>query len=70
MQQMLPDGNLVKEGYIKKDYIEKILNEIPNPRLNLHYGALWNLLTCEIWYGMYIDGDIKRPRLDINKIVS
>lgn len=53
-ENVLCEGSLVKEGYIKKEYIEKILRAIPNPRLDLHYGVLWNLLTCEIWYGMYI----------------
>jgi len=56
-QQILPDGNLVKNGYINKEYVEKILNEVPNPKLNLHYGVIWNLLTCEIWDRMYIESD-------------
>ncbi len=68
MQQMLPEGNLVKDGYIKKDYIDKILHEIPNPRLNLHYGALWNLLTCEIWHRMFIDSFQNNPVTNINKL--
>lgn len=55
MQQMLPDGNLVQQGFIKKEYIEKILNAVPNPKLSLHYGALWNMLTCEIWYRIFIE---------------
>ena len=57
MHQMLPDGNLVKQGFIQKEYIEKVLNAVPNPRLDLHYGVLWNMLTCEIWYDMYISSD-------------
>jgi asparagine synthase (glutamine-hydrolysing) len=52
---ILCEGNLIREGYIQKGYIEKILRAIPNPRLDLHYGVLWNLLTCEIWYNMYIN---------------
>jgi asparagine synthase (glutamine-hydrolysing) len=57
MQQMLPDGNLVKQGYIQKGYVEKILDAVPNPRLDLHYGAMWNLLTCEIWHRIFIEND-------------
>jgi len=68
MQQMLPEGNLVKEGYISGDYVNSVLTEIPNPKLNLHYGVLWNLLTCEIWHRMYIDGSMQTPVLDLNKI--
>jgi len=55
MQKMLPDGNLVKQGFIKKEYVEKILNAVPNPKLDIHYGAMWNILTCEIWHRMYIE---------------
>jgi asparagine synthase (glutamine-hydrolysing) len=66
MQQMLPDGDLVKQGYIKKEYIEKILNAVPNPKLSLHYGVLWNMLTCEIWHRMFINTEISTriPKID------
>ncbi|MDG6251148.1 asparagine synthase (glutamine-hydrolyzing) [Methanocalculus sp.] len=58
-ENVLCDGALVREGFIKKDYLEKILRAIPNPRLDMHYGVLWNMLACEIWYGMYINTDQK-----------
>ena len=67
-QQKLPEGNLIKEGYFKKEYIDRILNELPNPRLRLHYDVIWNLLTFEIWYEIYINGDVRNPKLDINKM--
>lgn len=66
--QKLPQGNLVSEGFFKQDYISKVLNAIPNPRLNLHYNVIWNLLTFEIWYEIFINGDVRKPKLDINKI--
>ncbi len=68
MQQMLSDGNLVRQGFIKKEYVEKILNAVPNPRLNIHYSAMWNLLTCEIWHRMFIAGDLQKPSFETNKI--
>lgn len=68
MQQMLPEGNLVKQGFIQKEYIEKILKAVPNPKLDLHYGAMWNLLTCEIWHRMYIENDILTRITKIDKI--
>jgi len=68
-KQVLPEGKLVKEGYIKKQYINKILSAVPNPKLTLHYGVIWNMLMAEIWYGIYIDGDAVKPTLDLNKIV-
>lgn len=54
-ENLLCEGNLIRNGFIQKGYIEKILRAVPNPRLDLHYGVLWNLLACEIWYGMYIE---------------
>lgn len=68
-ENILCGGELVKNRYINKEYIEKILRAIPNPKLDLHYGVLWNLLVCEIWYGMYINGDVKSPSTNINVYV-
>ena len=61
-ENILCDGALVKERYINKEYIEKIVRAVPNPKLDLHYGVVWNLLACEIWYGIYINGDVREPR--------
>lgn len=68
-ENILCDGALVKEGYVNKEYIQKILKTVPNPRLDLHYGVLWNLLVSEIWYGMYINGDVKSPSANLNVYV-
>lgn len=69
-ENVLCEGALVKEGYIQRDYIEKILRAIPNPRLDLHYGVLWNLLVAEIWYDIYIDGDVRNPKLNLTDCVA
>lgn len=42
---------IVRERYIKRVYIEKILWEILNPRLGMHYGGYNNYRSkkmCEI----------------------
>lgn len=64
----LPEGNLVKEGYIKREYVLKILNELPNPRLRLHYEVLWNLYTAELWYELFINGDPRHPKRSLQAI--
>jgi hypothetical protein len=66
--QKLPGGNLVKEGYFRQEYIDNVLNALPNPKLSLHYNVIWNLLTFEIWYEIFINGDVRSPKLDINKL--
>jgi hypothetical protein len=59
----------VKEGYFKGEYIDKVLNAIPNPRLSLHYDVIWRLLMVEIWYEIFINRDnIRRQMFDINKM--
>lgn len=68
-ENILCEGALVKERYINKEYIEKIVRAVPNPRLDLHYGVVWNLLVSEIWYGMYVNGDVKSPSTNLNMYI-
>lgn len=65
---MVAPGRLVEEGYIQPGYVTKVLNAPLNPKLTLHYGALWNILMAEMWYRIYIDGDVRNPSLDIRKV--
>lgn len=68
-ENVLCEGSLVKERYVRKEYIEKILRAIPNPRLDLHYGVLWNMLVCEIWYGMYIEGNAQNLISNLDNLI-
>lgn len=65
--QMLPDGNIIKEGYFDYDYIHRILKHPPDKRLSRHYRLIWTLLSFEIWHKIYIDNDnLYKPNLSIN----
>jgi asparagine synthase (glutamine-hydrolysing) len=69
-KQKLPNGNLLRNGFIKKEYLDKILSHSPQPYLVKHYCLMWSLLGFEIWYDMYINNDdIVHPQFDINKYV-
>lgn len=70
MQQVLPEGALVTNGFINPDYVNRVLDQLPNPKLTLHYGALWNLLTAEIWYHLFIENDGCRPSFDLDKLLA
>jgi asparagine synthase (glutamine-hydrolysing) len=56
-KQLLPEGNLVRNGFINRDYIEKILSQPLSHKLIKHYILVWNLLVAEMWYEMFIESD-------------
>ena len=65
---LLPKGSVVKAGFLKKDFIEKILAHKSSEKLLLHYNYLWAATCFELWHRIYIEGDIKNPLLDINRL--
>lgn len=69
-RQKLPDGNAVEQGLIRKDYLEDVLGREASPHLTKHYCLIWNLLTFEIWYEMYIKSDkIQNPTKGVGSII-
>jgi asparagine synthase (glutamine-hydrolysing) len=69
-RQKLPEGNAVKEGLIRKEYLEDVLGREASNHLIKHYCLIWNLLTFEIWYEMYIKSDkIENPTKDVGHII-
>jgi len=69
-RQKLPEGNAVKEGLIKKEYLDDVLGREATSHLRKHYCLIWNLLTFEIWYEMYIKSDkIENPTKDVGSII-
>jgi len=61
----LPDGCAVRDGWLNREYIAKVLSSLPNPRLDLHYNVLWNMFAFEVWYRLFIEGDGTKPNGDI-----
>lgn len=65
-EKALCDGNIVKEGFIDKDYTDRIIKRPPQRELVKHYALMWSLLSFEIWYNIYIkEGKIETPRKNI-----
>jgi asparagine synthase (glutamine-hydrolysing) len=52
---MLEQSYFVKEGWFKKEYIHRLLDEHRNNRYD-HHVRLWMLLTLELWHQLYIEG--------------
>jgi asparagine synthase (glutamine-hydrolysing) len=52
---MLERSYFVKEGWFKKEDIQRLLDEHRNNR-NDHHVRLWMLLTLELWHQLYVQG--------------
>lgn len=69
-EQILPKGNAIKLGLIKKDYITKVIEHYPEPQMVKHYTLLWNLLAFELWFEIFMNRDeIRRPKGDIDSFI-
>lgn len=68
--QFLPDGHAVKEGYVKKSYVEEVLRHRTSMNLIKHYIVIWDLLAFEIWYRMYMLERSPEPKLQIDALLS
>ena len=55
VSQMLEHSYFVKEGWFKKESIQRLLDEHRNHRSD-HHVRLWMLLTLELWHQLYIQG--------------
>ncbi len=52
-------------GIFNYTYLKKIMEYPPHPRLRWHYFFLWLALGMEIWFHMFIDGDVANPSFDL-----
>ncbi|MCK5292013.1 MAG: asparagine synthase (glutamine-hydrolyzing) [Thermoplasmata archaeon] len=67
-KQRLPEGNIVREKLMSKDYINRVVNHEPSPALTKHYCLALSLFTFEIWYDIYMKNEnLRKPRLDASR---
>jgi asparagine synthase (glutamine-hydrolysing) len=55
VSQTLEKSHFVKEGWFKKETIQRLLSEHRNSRHD-HHVRLWMLLNLELWHQLYIEG--------------
>ena len=55
VSQILENSHFVKEGWFKKESIQRLLQEHRSNRHD-HHVRLWMLLTLELWHQLYIEG--------------
>ncbi len=65
VERVLTRERVQARGWFNYDYLRRILDHPPHPRLRWHYFFLWNVLGFEIWYQMFIEGDIQKPCFDL-----
>ncbi|MFH1447736.1 MAG: asparagine synthase (glutamine-hydrolyzing) [Candidatus Micrarchaeota archaeon] len=53
----LSDGSLIREEYIQKNYVERILRAETDKKRMPQYNMLWNLLALEFWHRIFIDSE-------------
>lgn len=64
---ILPNGNIIREGFFKKEIVQKILNHKLDKRLSMYYNFIWDMITFEIWYKIYIENDnLYKPNLNMD----
>jgi len=64
--QILDENKINDEKYFKYSYIENLLKNKFNPKLEFSYQRLWRILSFEVWKKMYLEQeDISKPNLKI-----
>jgi asparagine synthase (glutamine-hydrolysing) len=56
-QQILTPEFVEKQGIFNYNYLKKIMEHSPNPKLRWHYNYLWVVMGLGIWQKMFIDTD-------------
>ncbi|HPB26553.1 MAG TPA: asparagine synthase C-terminal domain-containing protein, partial [Bacteroidales bacterium] len=60
-----------KQGIFNYQYIKRIIDHSPHPKMRWHYNYLWIVTGLAIWQKMYIDSDIfKTKEIDIKNYFS
>jgi asparagine synthase (glutamine-hydrolysing) len=64
-ERVLTRQRVEARGWFNYAYLRRILDHPPSPRLRWHYFLLWLAVGLEIWGQMFLEGDIRRPTLEL-----
>lgn len=64
-RQMLTRRNL-QDSPFQYEYLKKIMDKKPSPRYFWQYAQVWNAVAVEIWRKMYLEGDVRNPKFNID----
>lgn len=64
-ERVLTRERVLETGFFNHDFIRQIIEHRPHPRLRWHYFMLWMMVGFQIWYDMFITGDVRCPNFDL-----
>jgi asparagine synthase (glutamine-hydrolysing) len=64
-ERILTRQRVEDRGVFNYAYLKKIMDHPPHPRLRWHYFFLWLAVGLEIWFQMFIDGDVSAPVFEL-----
>jgi asparagine synthase (glutamine-hydrolysing) len=64
-EKVLTKERVERRGLFNYAYLRRIMDHAPHPRMRWHYFFLWIVLGMEIWFRMFIEGDVADPVFDL-----
>jgi len=64
-ESILTRQRVEDRGVFNYAYLKRIMDHPPHPRLRWHYFFLWLAMGLEIWFQMFIDGDVSNPSFEL-----
>ncbi|HET6460290.1 MAG TPA: asparagine synthase (glutamine-hydrolyzing) [Syntrophales bacterium] len=64
-ESVLTRRRVEERGILNYDYLKRIMDHPAHPRLRWHYFFLWLALGMEIWFRMFIEGDLSGPVFEL-----
>jgi len=69
-QQVLAPRRVKELGLFNYDFVKKVLEHSPNPRLRWHYFTLWMMVGFHIWHEMFFRNNVSEPSLDLASFIT
>ncbi|MEM6794026.1 MAG: asparagine synthase C-terminal domain-containing protein, partial [Acidobacteriota bacterium] len=67
-RRVLTRQRVEERGWFDYGFLREILDHPPHPRMRWHYYMLWLALGLEIWARLFLEGDMRRPELELEAL--
>ncbi len=69
-QRVLTPRRVKELGLFNYDFIKKVLEHRPHPRLRWHYFTLWMMVGFHIWHDMFIRNRFTKPLFELHSYIE